>query len=387
MRSRTRGFPLTKAEEYFDELRQQDARLRQTLIESSKRFGLVVIGYSGRDRSVMDTFERAVATPGAFPAGLFWLHYGDWSDTCRHEPAGQACESDVDTALGFDEVRVTLVRISKNLDTAALDSFATTRRVWSGAPIPRGQLGWPVIRLNALPVVQAPNICTRVVCQIGGTKEVRCAVSEAGVNVIAVRSQSGVLAFGSDSDVRSAFDPYAITDFDVHTLDPRRQRYDSTERGLLVEALGVALKRQTGLKMSKRRDEYLLAPDDLAASTWLPLKGLVGTLSGTVKGHPELHWREGVGIRLAWADDRLWVLVEPRTVFDGINYDNRFAASDFSRERTFNRYNRVINDLLEFWSKQLAQGGQELRALGVGDGIDAVFRLSTITGFSRRVGA
>ena len=60
-----------------DELRQQDATLRQLLVEACGRFGLVVAGYSGRDSSIMDTLDEATSRPGSFPAGLFWLHRGD----------------------------------------------------------------------------------------------------------------------------------------------------------------------------------------------------------------------------------------------------------------------------------------------------------------------
>jgi hypothetical protein len=133
-----------------------------------------------------------------------------------------------------------------------------------------------------------------------------------------------------------------------------------------------------------RRSADLLAPTDPEGPAWVPLRRLVGTLGGAVKGHPELRWREGAGIRLDWADDRLWLLVEPRTVFDGINAENRGAATDFARERTVSRYNRQLNDLVAFWAGVLAGDGGDLRALGTGDGVDAVFRLSSPTGFSRR---
>jgi hypothetical protein len=128
----------------------------------------------------------------------------------------------------------------------------------------------------------------------------------------------------------------------------------------------------------------LLAPTDVTRPEWGPLRSLVGTLSGTVSGHPELQWREGVGTRLDWADDRLWLLMEPRTVFEGISDANRSAATDFSRERTVKRYNQKLNDLVAFWAGILAGDGGDLSALGIGDGIDAVFRLSHDTGFSRR---
>ena len=116
---------------------------------------------------------------------------------------------------------------------------------------------------------------------------------------------------------------------------------------------------------------------------WVELRRLVGALSGSVLDHPELRWREGISARLDWADDRLWLLIDPCTVFAGIDDTNKAFAADFARERTVRRYNRQLNDLLAFWAAHLSGDG-DLRALGVGDGVDAVFRLSPDTAFSRR---
>src|SRR5690606_13276597 len=108
---------------------------------------------------------------------------------------------------------------------------------------------------------------------------------------------------------------------------------------------------------------------------------------GVVEGFPELQWREGVGTRLDWADERLWLLIEPRIVFDGLTDENRGAATDFARERSVKRYNRTLNDLVAFWAGILAGDESDLRALGISDGVDALFALSSDTAFSRRVGA
>ena len=56
-----------------DELCIQDATLRRALVESARRFGLVVIGYSGRDESVMDALEEGIAKGQGYPSGLFWF--------------------------------------------------------------------------------------------------------------------------------------------------------------------------------------------------------------------------------------------------------------------------------------------------------------------------
>ena len=163
------------------------------------------------------------------------------------------------------------------------------------------------------------------------------------------RSHQGrCIAFGADDDVRAAFEPHGITDFDLHTIETKRLRYESGERGLLRDALTRAVARERRLDVVRRRNTDLLAPADPRDVLWVPLLRLVGPLSGTVTGHPELRWREGIGIRLDWADDRLWLLLEPRTVFDGITNDNKAAAADIARERTVKRYNRQLNDLVAF---------------------------------------
>jgi NAD-dependent SIR2 family protein deacetylase len=375
-----------------EELRQQDARLRHVLIDSCRRFGAVVAGYSGRDDSIMDALAEAIEQSSAFPAGLFWLHRGGAPPLPRvSQLLARAVETKVEAALvrveNFDEALRDLIRLLDSVDTKTLDTFAMERRRWSAAPSPGGRRGWPVVRLNALPVVHAPSVCRRVVCQIGGYSTVREVVDKAGVNVLTARTSAGVLAFGADADVHAAFDPYGITQFDLHPIEPKRLRYESGERGLLRNALTRAVTRQRGLNSIRHRSTDLLMPVDAQDVGWVPLRRLAGTLNGVVANNPELVWFEGIAIRLDWADDRLWLLVEPRTVFEGITENNRAAAADFARERSVPRYNRQLNDLIAFWAVLLAGDGEELRALGIGDGVDATFRLSSDTGFSRRAQA
>lgn len=370
-----------------DELRNQDVRLRQVLVDSCRRFGLIVAGYSGRDDSVMDALEEAIEQEDTLPTGLFWLHRGDDPPLPRvnrllTQAANVGVEASLVSIQNFDETLRDLVRLIDNIDTTVLDKFAHERQRWSGAPRPGGSRGWPVVRLNALPVTRSPSVCRRVVCQIGGYAAVREAVKEAEVDILATRTKAGVLAFGTDTEVRTAFQPYGIDNFELHTIETRRLRYDSGKRGLLRDVLARALMRKHALDRVRQRSTDLLAPLDSEDSIWTPLRHLVGDLAGTVKGHSELHWREGVGTRLDWADDRLWLLIEPRIVFDGITDDDRAAAADFGRERTVKRYNRQLNDLIAFWAKLLATDGEDLHALGIGDGVDAVFQLSSDTGFS-----
>lgn len=372
-----------------EELRNQDARLRRVLIDSCQRDGLVVIGYSGRDDSIMNTLEEAMKLPNAFPSGLFWLHRGEGAPLPRvSRLLDRAVEAEVEASLvsvdNFDEILRDLVRLIDGLETRTLDEFAVERRRWSQPPNRQGRSGWPVVRLNAIPVVDAPNTCRRVVCEIGGTAEVREAVEKAGVEVLAVRSRSGVLAFGADSDVRTAFKAHGVTEFDLHALETKRLWHESTERGLLCDALIRALRRNRSLCLVGGHRRHL-APANPQDVVWKPLRKLVHALDGTIRGHPDLRWREGISIHLDWGHDQLWLLIEPCTVFEGVTDENKATASNFSRERIVKRYNRQLNHIIEFWARHLAGNNKEMRALNVGDGVDAVFRLSPHTGFSRRI--
>ena len=375
-----------------DELRHQDQRLRQILVDNCRRFGLIVVGYSGRDDSIMDALDEAAQHGDAFPAGLFWLHRGEDPPFARVQRLLEgAHQRGIEAALisveNFDETMGDLMRLTTGVDTAALDAFTAQRRRWSAAPPPGGRGAWPVVRLNALPIVRTPTVCRRVVCQIGGFTEARKAVEDAGVDVLVARTKAGVLAYGSDSAVRAAYERYGITEFGLYTIETRRLRYESGERGLLRDALTRAIGRARGLRITRRRSVDLLAPSDPQDKVWEPLARLAGALGGVVSGHPDLRWHEGIGIRLDWADDRLWLLVEPRTIFDGITDATKAVAADFARERTVKRYNRQLNDLVAFWASRLAGDGGDLHALGVGDGVDAVFGLSGNTAFSKRAGA
>jgi hypothetical protein len=288
-----------------DELRNQDVRLRRMLVDSCQRFGLVVAGYSGRDDSVMDALEEAIEQEDALPTGLFWLHRGDDLPLPRvNRLLTQAADVGVEASLvsiqNFDETLRDLVRLIDNIDTTVLDEFAHERRRWSGAPRPGGSRGWPVVRLNALPVTQSPSVCRRVVCQIGGYAEVREAVKEAAVDILAARTQMGVLAFGADGDVRATFQPYDIADFELHTIETRRLRYDSGERGLLREALARALMREHALDRTRQRSTDLLAPSDSEDSAWTPLRHLV---EGVMNFELET---------IAWVDDEQKTLPKRR---------------------------------------------------------------------------
>ncbi|MHC4671985.1 MAG: SIR2 family protein, partial [Planctomycetota bacterium] len=58
-----------------DELQQQEVKLKKALASELENTSLIVLGYSGRDASVMETLENAYSHPGT--SGLYWCGFGD----------------------------------------------------------------------------------------------------------------------------------------------------------------------------------------------------------------------------------------------------------------------------------------------------------------------
>lgn len=373
-----------------DELRHQDSRLRKVLVDSCRRFGLVVAGYSGRDDSVMDALEEAISDPNAFPSGLFWLQRGNGAPYPRvasliANARKAKIESGIVAINNFDEALRDLVRNQEGLDTTDLEQFASSRARWSPAPRMQSSSGWPVVRLNGIPIVESPTVCRLVDCEVGGWAETRNAVVEAGVEVITARRRQGVLCFGSDQDVRLAFESHNIKNFDLYAIETRTLRHESAEQSLLTDAITAALAREREFDVYRRRSTSLLAPKTVGTAPFSKLQRLVGELSGSVKSHPHLCWREGIGVRLEWANGQLWLIVEPTTVFESFGAADRGIVADFSRERVVRRYNKDLNEIIGFWVRYIVGNGDSIKAMGVSDGVEASFKFSSVTAYSRRV--
>lgn len=391
-----------------EELREQDAKLRRALLQACRSGGLAVVGFSGRDDSVMRVFEDALVEDGeavgAFPAGLFWFHRA--SDgapaervtdlLARARAAGvEAHRIDVET---FDEL---LGDVAGQLDDpppAVRALLAARPSHVSDAPIPAPGEGFPVIRLNALPITHAPEMCRLAACEIGNTREVREAVTAAGASLIVARRRTGVLVFGADAEVRRSFAAHGLRALDLHPIETRRLFHaDSAELGMLLEALAYGIARMRPVRAVRRRGRYLLVVDSTRAASERTLALLGRVTQGLAGRHRvttaagsqiELAWAEAVSIRLEHRLGRLWLLLEPTVWMERAGDDVAVrAAGDFVRERRARRYNDRTSDLLDAWTNVLSGGGETARVtafgLADGEGVDATFEFVRSSAFSR----
>ena len=90
------------------ELQAQNDVLRGVLVDAANRFGLVAVGYSGRDKSVMDALVDALEGSSPFPAGIRWvIRPGREPLETVSEFLDLARSADVDVRLIGDRLRRT----------------------------------------------------------------------------------------------------------------------------------------------------------------------------------------------------------------------------------------------------------------------------------------
>lgn len=376
------------------ELRQQDAEMRRNLVDACRRQGLAVVGYSGRDASVMAALTDALDDGRGFPGGLFWFK------RCQDAPypavmdlVTKARSLGIDAhmveAESFDELFSDLLRfLPQTADKLAAMTGASRPRL-AKAPTRASTAITPAIRTNALPVTSHPALCRLVDCKIGGDKEIDEAIERAGVEIVAHRIRDGVLAFGRDVDVRKVFEPHGITLYDQYPLSARRLIREGGERALIRDTLFRAVSRQSGLILDRRRSTTRLRPAEGQVSPAIFNSGSVrpvDRVSGVVP-KTNVPWTEACVLRVDFRLDRLWLLLDP-TIIVGLPDDAPEemveVTREFVRERRARRHNRAANAMLDGWINLIAGKAPSLRmrAFGISDGIDADFEILRTSGFS-----
>jgi hypothetical protein len=378
------------------ELRQLDEELRQEFINICRNFGMIVVGYSGRDSSVMSALRAGIHDGKGFPAGFIWVRR-----------LGSAASPEVEALLA--EMRAAGIH-AEGIQSGTFDEFLTDvldqcdfvpdalrekigkagdgRR--SAAPIPPpGVNTWPLIRTNAIQV-EIPVQARLVECKIGGQKEVNQAIAAESAPIIARRKREGVLAFGSDSLLRSVFGKNDSATLSLVSLEEHRLYHDSTETGLLNEALALGLARIPGLESVRRRHEWhiCVAKDLEHLETLQALRNATKGLSGNIP-HSTLMWREAVQVNLQYRLGRCWLILNPTVLVDWQGLPPTEKGKDFIRSRRARRFNQASEAILDGWLAAIfgarTEKHREIRALNIGDGVDAVFQLHRKSAISRKV--
>ncbi len=194
------------------ELEKQDERMRHVLVEASKRFGMVFVGYSGRDASVMDALASVLRETSPFPNGLYWVT----SSASRLFPAvteflEHAHLAGVDVAVveckTFDELTAEVIKhvdLPQPLMEHVMQGRATPRLVPVVLPDVQARK-FPVLRYSALLVESVPTKARRItLTQATTSPEVRALLKDHQCRAAVAANGKELAVFGNDQDVLAA---------------------------------------------------------------------------------------------------------------------------------------------------------------------------------------
>ncbi len=377
------------------ELQSQDSTLRHHLTEECGRCGLAVVGYSGRDVSVMSTLTNALQAKAPFPHGLFWfVRPGEQpiaavqSLIVQAQRAGaQAVFVKVNT---FDELMADLFLPHQDSLAEVCDLVRVARPARRAMPISySASAPWPVLRTNALHITTYPATCTVFQSTVGKTSEVKALTRPHSAEMVAFRRRVGVVAFGTRDRLSEVFDQFDAKEFDRHSIEERRLRYDCPELGLLYHALVQGIANKTGLLRSQNAKGRFLFAADTQAFTPEELRVFRGLRSkGVWTLRPGVVLHEGFELSLDFRDNRFWMLLDPTIV---VTADGRVPykgtdRSEIAREPLVTRYNKQRNATLQLWIGFLQRHcGTPLKAAFPSDAQrEAEFTISTVTAYARK---
>lgn len=400
-----------------EELLEQDEQLRRAVTGALGRFGLVVVGYSGRDVSVMRMLSEALELSTPFPGGLFWVHRPQ--DNLASQVTDLLCAA---RSAGVDAVAVQATSFVELMTQLALVVELPDRaRRWLAARTPEPIRGTdppllapagsgPQIRLNAIPVLSLPDHARALDWATPQPiSRLRSALRAAGVNATLGFADGRPVAFGPDELVQSALAPVGIT-MAAKTAPLRLaadcDNIDSQAVGLVSEALAVGLGRIPGLTHVLRGHgghqlRIRNADSDALSGIRSACGGLIaGELHVAGRREVALPWAEAVTLTLEARNAQWWLLLTPEiwtrpsplsrngqpSPSDDETAELRATAKEFIRARLANRYNRQYGELLQAWVRLvLGSTGGTIASYRISDrdGVDAVVVLGSRAAMSR----
>jgi hypothetical protein len=406
-----------------EDLQDQDATLRRAVVDSSRRVGLVVAGYSGRDASVMRILADAAQAADAWPAGLWWCTRDPGALASPvHDLLGRCAASGVASRIvqtaNFDELMGAVANQAELPPPLRMyvDALRPQGRV-TAAGLPVAVAGpFPVLRLNALPVLDGPSSALRAKLPPGVAQDdVASRLRDAGWRGCATASGGHVLALGHPKALQDALGLPALPAPVAVDLASAAAAPDA--QALAAEALTRGLGRRLPVRVQVRDSGNRLvvrppgdAPDHddarlaLRGAYRTDLTGLLPDNCGASRNGGGRRYAEGIRLSLDSRSGRLWLLLRPFTwqeqsadmaAWLDLPPQERppkpiDPAAEWNRERWVTRKNEYWAGVVDAWARLLAPAAVTHvhplpKAAADAEGtVGGAFRIGRVTAYSRQ---
>jgi len=388
-------FQSDKLKNTLPELQTQDEKLRHILTASSYTKGLAVMGYSGRDSSIMDALFSALDQPNSFPHGIFWFIKSDTTPLpIVQEFMSKAIAKGIDGGFieieTFDTAWADIIKGFTNIPATEMSTLNENYFRRTNIPLPGKGTKLPLIRLNAFQITKLPATARVYKCSAGNMKEVREIISNKKSPIIAIRKRDGIVGFGADSDFQNTFEQYGKYEMDIYSIPIHSLSYDdSSFKELMTESISRAIVNNKPLLSIKRRGRYIIIPDpkQIDNPIFSPIKNELNAATGIIP-NSNLQWIISLEISIQYKLQTAFLLVTPSILAAKADPNSKSVIAPFIKEFQARWYNNKYNTLLTMWQNIIFQGQDEIEINAFDSsitGINAGFKITKQTLHSRLI--
>lgn len=347
------------------DLLDNDQQIQNCFLAATSRYGLVVSGYSGRDKNVMEMFRKAINLHNAFPSGLFWAVTDKNSILpCVKDLIVEAQKIGIKASIievgTFDIMLSKIWRALPGRPDNLVQKVIANNYKEVLIALPPAGIGFPIIRTNAVPIISLPKRCARIKIKSSFSfLEIKDLIKIKKPNAIITKTDH-ILAWGEKEEFTKVFGEDGIETIEDYHFEDALQLIKSSTlyRAFFERGLIHAICRKDHLQLKNSRGFYIVVGKNAVdEAIFMPLKGaltissirtpvqLAGNLTSSTT------WHEAVELKLEIKNDKPWLILTPTTWIEPPT--ERRNQIDFIRQRRLKRYNRITSALLDAWIKIL----------------------------------
>lgn len=336
------------------ELRARDRTLHRAFAEALRHDSLLVVGYSGRDDSIMETLAEGYATAGS--GRLFWCLYGDEQPSSLVEELiiqarSTGREAHIVRTDGFDDLMLRLSRfvLKGQLHDRGMAIVSATSGE-SRRPTPfrvSGSTVRALLKSNAFPI-EPPSELLQFDASGYDTPGAwaRLKARVQGHDVVAGLVKRKVLALGLVDDVRQAFEGQLRGEIVRTPLPDWELAGKTVVQGLLTQSLVRAIAATRGFETDQR------------ALLWLPDEA-----GRRLIQESQYEYYDAVLVTLRRYNDKSFMLLKPTIrVLDELGERAPLEVErEVKRQVLGRQWNKAFNQALNTWRDSIFQSLTEAR--------------------------
>lgn len=340
------------------ELQTLENDLHKYFANIQSQSGLIVIGYSGNDKSVMDAFRETLKADNPFPYGLLWcIRKGQKPSLQLEELIDSVNAKSKEKLSGFIEIEsfdeflfelyLANEKINPEIENIAKTRFETRIAFTS----PQVSNNFTPIKLNGLKAIIFPKSVYSFKSDLEGWKELRELV--AGQPIKAALSKGNTLAFASTETINKVFNGRIKSEIlTVDIDDSITYKQDSFFTGLIYDLIEYNLVSVYNLqRVPTNSFKKYYSTNHLVSKTELT-KYYIQTAANIY---------EAVEIQIEFHNKELFLILLPSIHIDTTNNLSRIEKQNIANKIFSNRRNDSVNKRENFWITLFKNGNDTIQ--------------------------